>query len=239
MRRRDLHDRLVSKAFDHSGRDAPVDGRNQSKQQPRRSRCDQRRRDHAPAQVALASVLANEVGVRDLIVTADLVDRVRRPIPARPRLGGSRRYPRPLSAGRASEPSVARQWSGRCSTSARTASNEALPEPMTIEARSSTVGIRKVRSVRPTSWRLARCGERSSPLTETSEVHDLPHPGESGDVGEVRGRPAVENLEVTSATHRVDEVIHEEGARRRALARSSRASLSGRDGTARVPGPRC
>ena len=43
--------------------------------------------------------------------------------------------------------------------------------------------------------------------TETSEVHDLPHPGESGDVGEVRGRPAVENLEVTSATHRVHEVI--------------------------------
>jgi hypothetical protein len=43
--------------------------------------------------------------------------------------------------------------------------------------------------------------------TETSEVHDLPNSGESGDVGEVRCSAAVENLEVTWATHRVDEVI--------------------------------
>ena len=38
--------------------------------------------------------------------------------------------------------------SGKCSTNARTVSNEALPEPMTIDARSSTVGIREARSVR-------------------------------------------------------------------------------------------
>src|SRR3954453_23413211 len=44
-------------------------------------------------------------------------------------------------------------------------------------------------------------------VTEASEVDDLPHPRESGDVGEVRRRAAVENLEVTSAAHRVDEVI--------------------------------
>src|SRR4029077_8518344 len=42
---------------------------------------------------------------------------------------------------------------------------------------------------------------------EASEIHDLPHPGELGGVGKVRGRAAVENLEVTSATHRVNEVI--------------------------------
>src|SRR4029079_12977468 len=80
MRRGVLDDRLVSKAFDHRGRDASVDGRRQSKQSPRGSPRDKARAEYASAQAALASVLANDVSVRDLIVTADLVDCVTRPV---------------------------------------------------------------------------------------------------------------------------------------------------------------
>ncbi len=52
---------------------------------------------------------------------------------------------------------------GRRSTRARTSSNERLPDPITIEARSSIVGTPDSRRMRPTSCRLRRWGERSSP----------------------------------------------------------------------------
>ncbi len=52
---------------------------------------------------------------------------------------------------------------GRRSTSARTISNEVLPEPITIDARSSRVGTPEAASVAPTSCRLARCADRSGP----------------------------------------------------------------------------
>ena len=52
---------------------------------------------------------------------------------------------------------------GSFSTSARTSSNERLPEPMTIEARNSTVGTPDSRRIRPTSCRLARWRESPSP----------------------------------------------------------------------------
>ena len=45
---------------------------------------------------------------------------------------------------------------GSFSTSARTSSKERLPEPMTIEARNSIVGMPDSRRTRPTSWRLER-----------------------------------------------------------------------------------
>ena len=48
---------------------------------------------------------------------------------------------------------------GRRSTSARIISNEVLPEPMTIDARSSRVGTPEAASARPTSWRLDRCAD--------------------------------------------------------------------------------
>ena len=46
---------------------------------------------------------------------------------------------------------------GSRSVSERTSSNERLPEPITIEARNSTVSTPVDASRRPTSWRLARC----------------------------------------------------------------------------------
>jgi len=45
---------------------------------------------------------------------------------------------------------------GSRSASAHTISNERLPEPITIEARSSIVGTPDSRRMRPTSWRLRR-----------------------------------------------------------------------------------
>ena len=48
---------------------------------------------------------------------------------------------------------------GNRSTRARMISNEALPEPMTIDVRNSITGIPDARSISPTSWRLRRCGE--------------------------------------------------------------------------------
>ena len=51
---------------------------------------------------------------------------------------------------------------GRRSTSARIISKDRLPEPITIEARSSTTGTPDARSTSPTSWRLRRCGESSA-----------------------------------------------------------------------------
>ena len=52
---------------------------------------------------------------------------------------------------------------GNLSTSALIISKERLPEPMMIEARSSIVGTPDSRRSRPTSWRVSRCDERSSP----------------------------------------------------------------------------
>ena len=52
---------------------------------------------------------------------------------------------------------------GRRSTRARIISKEVLPEPMMMAARSSRVGTPEAARMRPTSWRLARWLERSSP----------------------------------------------------------------------------
>ena len=66
---------------------------------------------------------------------------------------------------------------GSRSTSARIISNEVLPEPITIPARSSTVGTPDAARARPTSWRLARCGGQARPLAEAAEVDDAAHAG--------------------------------------------------------------
>ena len=52
---------------------------------------------------------------------------------------------------------------GSFSTSARTSSNERLPEPMTMAARNSSVWIPDASRIRPTSWRLARWRDSRSP----------------------------------------------------------------------------
>jgi len=51
---------------------------------------------------------------------------------------------------------------GRRSTSARIISKERLPDPSTMDARSSMVGTPLSSRMRPTSWRLFRWAERSS-----------------------------------------------------------------------------
>ncbi len=51
---------------------------------------------------------------------------------------------------------------GRRSTRARIISKDVLPEPMTIDARSSRVGTPEPARTRPTSWRLDRWPDRSS-----------------------------------------------------------------------------
>ncbi len=51
---------------------------------------------------------------------------------------------------------------GSRETSERSISNDALPEPMIIAARSSVVGTGPARSTSPTSWRLERCVESCS-----------------------------------------------------------------------------
>jgi hypothetical protein len=50
---------------------------------------------------------------------------------------------------------------GSRSTSARSISNDALPEPITIDERNSIVGTLYPRRMPPTSCREARCWERS------------------------------------------------------------------------------
>ncbi len=52
---------------------------------------------------------------------------------------------------------------GRRSTRPRTSSKDRLPEPMITDARNSTVATPLSLRILPTSRRLARCGERSSP----------------------------------------------------------------------------
>jgi hypothetical protein len=49
---------------------------------------------------------------------------------------------------------------GRRSTSERIISKETLPEPRTIEARSSTTGTPDALRISPVSCRLRRCSER-------------------------------------------------------------------------------
>ena len=52
---------------------------------------------------------------------------------------------------------------GSRSVRERISSKERLPEPMTIDARNSSVGTPESRRIRPTSCRLARWRERRSP----------------------------------------------------------------------------
>ena len=52
---------------------------------------------------------------------------------------------------------------GSRSTSERIISNDRLPEPSTMDARSSITAAPDSHSSSPTSCRLRRCGERSGP----------------------------------------------------------------------------
>ena len=53
---------------------------------------------------------------------------------------------------------------GRTSVRYLSISKETEPEPMTMPARNSITGVGPLASVRPTSWRLSRCSDRSSSL---------------------------------------------------------------------------
>ena len=113
------------------------------------------------AQAALAGVLAHEVAVGQAVRAADLVDAL-----------GSRQADRGRRRGTRSTSSIAigcvstatqrgQIITGRRSTSARIISKDRLPDPMTIDARSSTTGTPDARRMSPVSWRLRRCaGER-------------------------------------------------------------------------------
>jgi len=52
---------------------------------------------------------------------------------------------------------------GSRSTSARISSNEALPEPITMEARNSMTGMPLARRILPVAMRLLMCGDSASP----------------------------------------------------------------------------
>ena len=96
---------------------------------------------------------------------------------------------------------------GRRSTSARIISKERLPEPSTIDARSSMTGTPDSRSRSPTSCRLRRCGERSVSVPQASEVDDAPHPAPPRRLPEVARRLPVLRFEIVARSHRVDEVV--------------------------------
>ena len=77
---------------------------------------------------------------------------------------------------------------GSRSTSARSISNERLPDPITIEARNSITGTPESRSARPTSCRLRRCGESSAALVaQAAEIHDAAHARGARGAPEVSG----------------------------------------------------
>ena len=96
---------------------------------------------------------------------------------------------------------------GRRSTSARTISNDAPPEPITIEARNSTVGTPE-RAQQPADLLPAREVARERRVAaESAEIHDPTHAGRGGRAAELDRGAAVGVLEGLARAHRVDEVV--------------------------------
>ena len=148
----------------------------------------------------------HDVCVRDLIVAADLVDRVGRPLELEHGhevvddiLDGNRLGERLDPPRRDNQRQMLDQRAHGLERGAARADDD----------RRTQLDGWYSRSAQGAADLVAACQVRREIVfaTETSEVDDLPHPRESGDFGEVRRRAPVESLKVTSAAHRVDEVI--------------------------------
>ena len=138
-----------------------VERRHQAQPEAREPRGQDRHRDHrAAAGRAGARTRRMMSQVGDAVGAADLDDRAA--ARARGRARATRyaiRSSIAMRLGGLAHPARRDHDRQLSPPGARTISNERLPEPMTIEARSSSVGTPDSRRMRPTSWRLRRWRE--------------------------------------------------------------------------------
>ena len=189
-----VDDGFVAQAVDKLAADSGVDRSDEAEPEagePRRKNWD---RDHPAFELALARVFLHQFEVADLVGAADFENAA----------GGDRKGQGLDQVGDdvfdgdglgASVDPAGSDHHRKFFDQGADISKEALPEPMTMEARSSMVCTPHWRRRLPTSWRLRRCAGYSRAVTQAAEVDDAFYAGGAGGGGESVGGAAVFFLE--------------------------------------------